>query len=86
MLDASLHWKQEHLGRRGFSPGTKQVPKTTALYQTGLHQAGEFRQAPAHGAAQFQPKEQQIGDQPGPDLDADGILGGPGKSLDLQML
>jgi hypothetical protein len=51
-----------------------------------LGQAGELQESPARLALEFKPYQQQICDQGGPDLDEDGILGGPVKVLNFQVL
>ena len=51
-----------------------------------MGQAGEFYEAPAHLALEFEPDQEQISAQGGPDLDQHGILGGAVNGLDLQVL
>ena len=51
-----------------------------------MRQAGKFQESPARFAFKFEPDQEQVSDQGGPDLDEHGILGGPIKSLDLQVL
>ena len=51
-----------------------------------MGQAGELQESPAHLALEFEPDQEQVSDQSGPDLDEHGILGGAVKGLDLQVL
>ena len=51
-----------------------------------MGQAAEFQESPAHLALKFEPDQEQVSDQGGPDLDKHGILGSAVKGLDLQVL
>lgn len=51
-----------------------------------MRQAGKFQESPSDLALEFEPDQEQVSDQGGPDLDEHGILGGPVKGLDLQVL
>ena len=51
-----------------------------------MRQAGKFQESPARFAFKFEPNQEQVSDQGGPDLDEHGILGSAVKGLDLQVL
>ena len=67
-------------------PWAKHSPEITAFQQHGLSHSGEFQESPPHFALEFEPDQEQISNQGGPDLDPYRVLGGPVKSFDLQVL
>ena len=51
-----------------------------------MGQAGEFQKSPSGLGLELDPRQQQISDQGGPDLDQHRILGGAVKGLNFQVL
>lgn len=65
---------------------TQHSPEGAKFHEHGLGQAGKFQESPAYFAFEFEPDQEQVSDQGGPDLNEHGIPASAVEGLDFRIL